>query len=299
MASIHSRARASALAQATHASRTVVQHINQPTKMRKILTFVFTLLIFVSCSEKRNDLKENNLKGKVWKIQETAFNAIDKFGSYQTEDKKYSGHSFLIFNELGNIIEYRSLNERGKTNWTNKHSYNKDNIRTEVTTIEDGKVDRKQISIIENDKIKGIEFYDKDGIKTETYEYELSGKNILGGKVKNKHNKLTASFENELSNGFLDKQTVRDSLGNLDYQVFYKRNKQNDVIEYKYVNKKDSVNDTYKFQYEYDEQNNWIKRIDFDKENKLDQIVIRNIIYFSDKEKKKKQKTTSSECGLF
>ncbi|MGS2727893.1 hypothetical protein ACU8DI_14885 [Psychroserpens sp. BH13MA-6] len=262
--------------------------------MRILLPLIF--LSIASCSKPKTDIENFNLKGDVWKIQETTYDASEKFGNYVTEDKEYSGHSYLEFNEQGNLVEYRSLDKRGKTNWNQDFKYNDKNIRTEITTLEDGKVDRKEINSINNDKITKVEVYDGDGEKTNIYNYEYSGHNISNGYVQNDKGKTTLIFKNVWNKGQLVKQEVKDSLGDLDYLDQYERNDFNDVILYTYSNPKDSIKNTYKYDYEYDEKNNWIKKYDFDKNGKIDNIIIRNIVYFDDS---KKSRTVDDFIGMW
>lgn len=264
--------------------------------MKRILIIFISTTIITSCSKSKTDLDNYNLKGKVWKVQETTYDASEKFGKYYSDDKEYSGHSYYEFNDSGNLIEFRSLDKKGKTKWNQNYTYNDDNIRTEITTIEDGKVDRKDINHIANDKIIKVDVYNKDGEKTSVSNYNYSGSNIISGSIQNKDGKTTLTFENEWNNGQLTKQTVKDSLGNLDYYQEYIRNNFEDVVLYTYSSPTDSIKSTYKFEYEYDDKNNWVKKYYFDKKGKIDNIIIRNIVYFDDS---KKNRTEDDFIGMW
>ena len=205
-----------------------------------------------------------------------------------TDDNDYSGHSYYEFNAFGNLNEYRSLDKKGKTNWVNVYTYNKDNVRRELTTIEDDKVDHKEISKIDGKNIVEIKSYDNDGNITNTYRYDYSGADISSGTILNDKGKVTITFENEYSNGKLRKQIVNDSLGNFNCEQNYKRNGYDDVISYTYSKSKDTIKDKYKYKYDYDEKNNWIRRYDFDKEGKIANIIVRNIIYYDHELKERK-----------
>lgn len=90
--------------------------------MKKIILATLSVLCLVSCNqlekktEKKNDLTEENLKGKVKSIKETPYDAIEKFGQLEKGDVSYSvffPSSFTIYNEKGNKIEVNGYNPDG------------------------------------------------------------------------------------------------------------------------------------------------------------------------------------------
>jgi len=98
MASKHSRARASALAQATHASRDVVCHFLKLTDLLKMrLSFLF-LILFLSCEiDSSQDFQRENLTIQSRLNQE-------KFESYKTLVKSNNYDNGAI-SEINSIIE--------------------------------------------------------------------------------------------------------------------------------------------------------------------------------------------------
>lgn len=246
--------------------------------MKKLL---FSILILTSCVEKKNDLEKHNLKGKVWKIYETTFEINSE--NLRIGNKINSRHSF--YNEQSYLTETHVFyNERDSIiKWRYKYSYNENNILTEVIIFKNGKLDSKEVILVNGDKIIGAEIYDKDGVKTGSFEYKLSGNDIVRSEYKDKNGVSKYITYFELSNGFIDKKEVKDNLGNMEGVYTYTRNWNNDILEFSSSNF--IRTDTIKFQYEYDEQNNWIKRLDFEKGNKVTKIIARNIFYFKDKAK--------------
>ena len=82
--------------------------------MKKIILAILSVLRLVSCkqSEKKNDLTEKNLKGKVKSIKETTYEAVEKFG--QIEKGDVLNNYFNIYNEKGNKIEDNSYDSDGR-----------------------------------------------------------------------------------------------------------------------------------------------------------------------------------------
>lgn len=252
---------------------------------KTLITLFITSILMVFCKPEaelttKTDLTKYNLKGKVWKVQETTYNAQWRGGEYSTGYKKHSGHSYYEFNEIGNVVEFRSLDREGNTNWTNKYLYNRENIRTELVNFKDGEIDRKEISQIENGKIIKVKVYNKDGEKFNTYNYNYSGLDIISNTVENKNGDIIRTIEDEFHNGQITKSFQIDSLGKRN-DTYLIRNKNNDLIAFSNSNPTDSIKNTSKWEYEYDAKNNWIKSYYY-YENEVRNIVIRNIAYYDD-----------------
>lgn len=255
--------------------------------MKKLAELLFIAIIAISCNTKKTDLEESNIKGKVWKIQETSFKGEEKFGKYQIGDKNYYGHSLYIFNERGNLIESQVLDRKGKPEDISKFTYNEDNLCIEITTLEDNELKRKQVNSFQGHKLIEVKLFDKKGEIVNTYRYDYKGDVISHGKILNKLGKTVNTFENDLSNEILNSQTVKDSINQVISITKYKRNKNNDLIETLANYPKDSTKYEYTFDYEYDKKNNWTKQYQFDKEGKIESIIVRNIIYYNDSKVKK------------
>lgn len=247
-------------------------------------------ILLTNCSSKKNDLEESNLKGKIWKIKETKFEGEERFGKYQIGEKRYFGHQFYVFNEEGYLIDYQQLDRKGKTERTSKYSYDKKGNRTEITTYEDDKVIQKQINQIDNNRIKESQVFDDEGKVTAWYQYVYSGTDIISGKVLNSDGSLSATFQNKMSEGFLTKQILKDSLEQITTIVNLERNKEGDVITEKNEFPTDTTEYTYSYQYEYDEKGNWLKQYQFDRDGKIDDIIVRHIIYYNESKVAKKDK---------
>ena len=120
--------------------------------MKNILYTFLVFGLFFSCNDKKNDLTEANLNGKVKSVYTTSFEAIEKFGEIEKGDKRwqksYESDNKSIYNDNGNRIE--------------DNKYDKDG---ELTNKWKGKYDDKGNQIESNE-------YDEDGELENKYIYE-------------------------------------------------------------------------------------------------------------------------------
>lgn len=259
------------------------------------IILVFASLL-TSCSSNKNDLEESNLKGKIWKLKETRYEGEEKFGKYQIGDKRYYGHQLYVFNEEGNLLESQRLDRNGKIERVSKYSYDKNGNCTEITTYEDDKVVQKQVNQIFDNQIVEVQVFDDEGELTEKYQYDYSGSDISSGKIFKGDGGLNLTFQNEISGGLLTKQTVKDSLEKITSIRTYERNKEGDIVTQKIEYPKDTSEYTYTFQYDYDENGNWLKQYQFDEDGKIDDILVRNIVYYDES---KTAKTDEDFVGMW
>ena len=120
--------------------------------MKKIILATLSVLYLVSYgqSKKKNDLTEENLKGKVKSIKETTYEAVDKFGQIEKGNVFYDRFSLLfnspftiIYNEKGNKIEKNYYNSDGslKSKTTYKYDKKGNNIEYNIC-YSDGSLDK-------------------------------------------------------------------------------------------------------------------------------------------------------------
>ena len=156
--------------------------------MKKIILATLSVLCLVSCnqSEKKNDLTEENLKGKVKSITENTYEAVDKFGQIEKGDVLVDssavytddGH-FKIYNEKGNKIEENYYNSNGSLIYKNTYKYDeKGNKIEEYHYDEDGKFNYKY-TYKYDEKGNNIEKnnYDSNGRLDSKYTYEYDKNN--------------------------------------------------------------------------------------------------------------------------
>ena len=179
--------------------------------MKKII--LATLSASCNQSEKKNDLTEENLKGKVKSIKETTYKAVDKFG--QIEKGDVLNNYFNIYNEKGNKIEDNFYDSDGnlsskdtyeydeKGNNIEKNNYDSDGSLNSKTTY---KYDKKGNKIEDNS-------YDSDGSlnsKT-TYKYDEKGNMIEYNTDGRFGEKYTYKYEYDKNNNWIQQVTYEDN----------------------------------------------------------------------------------------
>ena len=192
--------------------------------MEKIILVILSVLCLVSCnqSEKKNDLTEENLKGKVKSIKETTYEAVDKFGQIEKGDILVDSSAvytddgrFKIYNEKGNKIEENYYNSNGRLYSKTTYKYDE-----KGNMIEDNFYDSDDGSLIYKNTYK----YDKKGNKIEEYHYDEDGKFNY---------KYTYKYDEK---GNIIEENHYDSNGRLDSKYTYEYDKNNNWtqrIEYK------------------------------------------------------------------
>ena len=226
--------------------------------MKKIILAILSVLRLVSCkqSEKKNDLTEENLKGKVKSIKETPYEAVDKFGQIEKGNVLYDDFifPFTIYDEKGNKIEEYHYDEDGNLSSKDTYEYDEKGNNIERNWYDsDGRLGYKLIYKY-NEKGNIIEenYYDSNGslsYKT-TYKYDKKGNKI--------------------------EDNSYDSDGSLNSKTTYKYDEKGNMIEY---NTDGRFGEKYTYKYEYDKNNNWIQQVTYE-DNKPIQITERIIEYY-------------------
>ena len=119
-------------------------------------------------SEKKNDLTEENLKGKVKSIKETLYEAVDKFGQIEKGNVLYDAFTFpfTIYDEKGNNIEENHYDSDGRLSYKYIYKYDKKGNNIEENHYDsDGRLDSKYIYK-----------YDEKGNKIEENRYDSNGR---------------------------------------------------------------------------------------------------------------------------
>ena len=218
--------------------------------MKKIILVILSVLCLVSCnqSEKKNDLTEENLKGKVKSITENTYEAVDKFGQIEKGDVLVDssavytddGH-FKIYNEKGNKIEENYYNSNGSLIYKNTYKYDKKgNIIEEKSYYPDG-------SLIYKNTYK----YDEKGNKIEDNSYDSDGR---------LHSKYTYKYDEK---GNKIEENWYNSDGRLHSKYTYKYDEKGNNIEENWYDSDGSLYEKHTYKYEYDKNNNWTQRIQY------------------------------------
>ena len=222
-----------------------------------------TIILFSSCSTDdgvKNDLNEMNLNGKVKSIREYSYEAVEKFGEISKGNRisEISGSDeYILFNDKGNNIERNIYNSDGNLDkkWTYK--YDDKGNKIEVNGYNsDGSLDNK-LTFNYDDKGNSIEVnvYNSDGSLNEkrTYKYDDKG------------NKIEENWYNSDSSLYM--------------KWTYEYNDRGNMIEKNWYKSDGNLFSKTTYKHEYDKKNNWIKRIEFEKEIPK-YILEREIKYF-------------------
>ena len=191
--------------------------------MKKIILVILSVLCLVSCnqSEKKNDLTEENLKGKVKSITENTYEAVDKLGQIEKGDVLVDSSAvytddgrFKIYNEKGNKIEENYYNSNGRLIYKNTYKYDEKGNKIEENYYNS------------NGRLysKTTYKYDEKGNKIEDYHYDEDGKFNY---------KYTYKYDEK---GNIIEENHYDSNGRLDSKYTYEYDKNNNWtqrIEYK------------------------------------------------------------------
>ena len=224
--------------------------------MEKIILAILSVLRLVSCkqSEKKNDLTEENLKGKVKSIKETLYEAVDKFG--QIEKGNWFNNYFTIYDKKGNIIEENDYDSDGSLNSKTTYKY-----------------DEKGNKIEEND-------YDSDGRLSYKYTYKYDEKgNIIEENHYDSDGRLRSKYTYKYDKkGNMIEANFYNSDGSLSFKFTYKYDEKGNMIEVTYYDSDGSLNYKTTYKYEYDKNNNWTQKIQY--RNTIPNIITERIIEY-------------------
>ncbi len=241
------------------------------------------------------------LNGKVKSYKESYFSVSEIFGIFK-KGTKLNDSIFrdkdVLFNQNGNITQMIEYNPDGTVycKYKGKDEY-RDNL-FESIYIWFGKeemIDKKPF-ILESAKYNWGEWFEMDylndstGLPVEEVIHDLMGRELH--KISIKRDEKGNALEYNFSNGVTEKNKY-DIFGNRIECILSLSQRTSVITTYKYdVNKnltEEDIKDFHKmyyhyysvhntFEYQYDKQGNWIRRIDF--ENQVPKrIVVRTIQY--------------------
>ena len=243
--------------------------------MKKIILATLSVLCLVSCNqlekktEKKNDLTEENLKGKVKSIKETPYDAIEKFGQLEKGDVSYSvffPSSFTIYNEKGNKIEVNGYNPDGSLYSKTTYKYDEKGNKIEKNTYKyDGSLNYKTTYKYDEkgNKIEKNNYYYSGRLDSKTtYKYDEKGNNIeeniyyydgYGYKTTYKYDEKGNKIE----------KNIDGSVDRLGYKYTYKYDEKGNTIEQNIYYHGSRPAENYSYKYEYDKNNNWTQEIEY------------------------------------
>ena len=255
---------------------------------------IVLLIISSACSvnkenaDNNNDWRKDNLIGKVKSFTETSYKVKKAFGKIEKGQRERKD-GFLSYNDFqnvydknGNIIELNfyeegriyKLNYRYNDEKEEKIGYDFYNADGSLYHKIVFKYDDKGNVIEEkvydtNDSLnyKSLYKYDIYGNRIEENDYDASG--TLNNKVVYKYDVTGNKVE---QNGY-------NADGDLVNKITFKYDDKGNIIDENGYNADGSLNYKWTYKYEYDDQGNWIKRIEF-KYNNAEYVVERKYEYY-------------------
>jgi hypothetical protein len=251
--------------------------------LKQFAGLMMIVYLLLSCnSEKANvksDLAASNLKGKIWKIQRTIYKVGDKVKcpACQRDNDK---NTFYVYDAEGKLTKCSEMDENGDTVIVSRYIYNNEGVCSEIDKYSGDKMVGKLINELQGSKVTEVKEFNEEGTIENVYKYEYDGNEISAGKVLNKSGEVESSFNYEFINGQISSQIDKNSNGDVWTITKYKRNSNNDIIETIKSYQKDASEYKPTFEYEYDNQGNWVKQTQF-YEGEIAGIVVRNITYYN------------------
>lgn len=252
--------------------------------MKRLIPIILLTVIACSCNktqiDNKTDLESANLKGNVWKINKTVFD-MEAQSTCPAADCGEGNQIVYEYNKEGWLIESSSLDVDGNIAETSKYIYNDEGSLAEIDKFSGDKIIGKEISVLEGDKMTGLNVYNENNESVSSYKYAYIGSDMSEIQILNEEGFIINSVANEFVNGILMSQTKKDAQGNVTAITKYTLNENNDAIEYLISLPTQNIEYKLLFEYEYDEVGNWIKQTQFYEGHPVN-IVLRNITYFTD-----------------
>ena len=277
-------------------------------KLRDLILGMIVAMIICSCGKQQNDLTWQEASGDVKSIRTTGYEATEKFGEISEGDVLYDHdiNNLIEFNKDGYITEISNFNHSGDLSQKSVYVYDGDGKVTKINKYDgDGnEIGRTVYTYNNNKKVTKIVDYDKSGKINYTQKNEWDGDKVTKSQFINEYSEGSYSM-NEYNGNTLVKSVVYDKNGKPtgEYTEFENEKMKKIVtkdftISLAFNNKglcTSIVNgqlfntnsyywakgESYTYDYEYDDKNNWIKKIERKKNSqKATRIFVREIEYF-------------------
>lgn len=249
--------------------------------MKKLSSLFLCLVVICLNAQVATDWQIENLNGRVKSIKNNVFKAIAKDGKIE-KGTLYDLNEQTFFNTKGFINLINSYTNDGEIEMQTKTTFNKKGQKIETNAYLPA--EKEEIS-------KEIYIYDKNGKLTEIKRYdggEFSGsdtgfkfdaKGNLLEKISKDATNNESKIVNEYENNLLKTQNIFSD-GHLTLKVTFVYDAHNNPTEVSSLMLVTKQHFVQSFQYTYDNQNNWIKRVEFE-DNEPINIHERVIEYYS------------------
>lgn len=201
-------------------------------------------------------LNDSLIRKEFWDYD--SLNNIVKFSMYSGDELLRMSNYKYDFS--GNKLESIRVSKKGLDSWTKEEREMVNGVKT-----------KKKIFLDNNGEVK---FWNYEAIDT-----------IINERVSisyNKHNQIVKRSLSRTTKGGLSISTVHiDSTSNLDFATFSEYNDKGDVIVSFATYSNDNSTYAWRYVYEYDSKNNWIKKVSY-RNGTLYLIEKREFEYFED-----------------
>ena len=230
--------------------------------MKKLIFVITVIFLLMSCKEKggiNNSLNSMNMKGNVKSITERRFNAEEKEGEIVKgkKVKSYNALTALYFDEEGNIIE--------KIHYGQGSSIK---LKTAYIYDEAGK-------LIESDGE-----YENGRTEKSTYKTDEKG-NIIEENSFLDSSLVSISYKTYDEYGNMIKEKTLKADGTQESHIVYTYDKKRNIIEQIFLTIDGrNVSSTYRYEYKFDNEENWVWQLESDSYGKPYLITEREIEYY-------------------
>ncbi|MEM6718139.1 MAG: hypothetical protein AAF611_02385 [Bacteroidota bacterium] len=224
---------------------------------------VIAFLAVISCAKKKSDLFLFGVQGNVKTYTENHFKAEQKFGDWQKGEPADFGNMKVDFNRNGNYESLEFLNKRNELQEKRIIKRENGEIVSELSYDDNGKLTgHMDITHSSDTKLKFVNF-DTEGNKTS------KGVSFMeNGRIVKQDITLFSSY----AGGERKKILVYFEYDEYGRMISQKQTRGDGEIEYHSI---------YKFT-EFDENNNWTKRLDYSEDNSEtpNKVVTRTYEYY-------------------
>lgn len=277
-------------------------------KLRDFILGMIVAMIICSCGKQQNDLTRHEASGDVKSIRTTGYEATEKFGEISKGDVLYnqSVNNLIEFNKDGYITEISNFNHSGDLSQKSVYVYDGDGNVTKINKYDGGgdEIGRTVFTYNNNKKVTKIVDYDESGkinytrknewegdkvTKTQLINefsegnysmYEYNGNTLVKSVVYDKNGKPTGEYT-EYENEMIKKIVNKDFTTSL---TFNSKGLCTSIVNGQLFNTNTYSlvkGESYTYDYEYDDKDNWIKKIERKKDSqKATRIFVREIEYF-------------------
>lgn len=261
--------------------------------MKKLLFLLSASAIFAACNNadkktadapKNTDLIQQNLKGKVQRLEESS-STIDSAGASKPDSASFINE----FDEKGYQTSYvqKDINGKVKETQTITH-YEGGQTKEVIVKNAEGKQTMKwEISIDSSGKYSGAKVYDSTGklssIWKELTENEYG--EVTKGNEYKEDGSLKSSFTNNYDSGHYTGGMGKDSSGKETFHSSLTLNDKGDASEESRTTVMKDSTKTEKFTYKYDsydDKGNWTQRTTYNEKGKPVKLTKRTVSYYRD-----------------